>query len=155
MRFLRLQGDPHSIARGIALGIFIGITPTLPLHTILIFIFSYVFRANLIAGILAATVVSNPLTFALQYYFSWYIGDMLLPCHISWETIKNLLELVTSDASFKESLMAVTNLGKNAGITLILGGIILAIPFTLTGYFGSLFLIIRFRQRRYRKHKLS
>ena len=32
LKFLRLQDDPRKLAWGMALGIFIGITPTIPFH---------------------------------------------------------------------------------------------------------------------------
>ncbi|MEA1867995.1 MAG: DUF2062 domain-containing protein, partial [Thermodesulfobacteriota bacterium] len=35
LRLVRLRGDPFVLARGIAIGTFIGLTPTIPFHTIL------------------------------------------------------------------------------------------------------------------------
>ena len=68
LRFIRLRGKPSVLARGVAVGIFIGITPTIPFHTILALIFAYVLRGSKIAALLATFLVSNPLTFFLQYY---------------------------------------------------------------------------------------
>ena len=33
LKLRRLQGDPKKLAWGMALGVFIGVTPTLPFHT--------------------------------------------------------------------------------------------------------------------------
>ena len=44
--FKELQGDPHYVATGIAIGVFIGVTPTIPFHMILALIFAYVFRCS-------------------------------------------------------------------------------------------------------------
>lgn len=33
-RFKKLQGTPHYVAKGMAIGIFIGVTPTIPFHMI-------------------------------------------------------------------------------------------------------------------------
>ncbi|MDP3478975.1 MAG: DUF2062 domain-containing protein, partial [Desulfoprunum sp.] len=38
LRFLRLKGDPYSLAFGTAIGVFVGLTPTMPLHTAIILI---------------------------------------------------------------------------------------------------------------------
>ncbi len=156
LRFLRLKGDPDSIARGVALGVFIGLTPTLPLHTILILIGSPLVRGNLIAALLAATAVSNPLTFFFQYYAAWKLGNLLLPCDISWQTIGDVLTLITSgDASFRASLNAVTHLGGKTLVTLLAGGLLLALPAAIAGYYLSFRLVIKVRKKRSQKHILS
>ena len=155
LKFLRLKGDPESIARGIALGVLVGITPTLPFHTILLLLLSPVLRGNLIAALLAATIVSNPLTFFFQYYFSWRVGNWLLPCNVSWDSIQSLLNFLTSDASFKESIEAVLHLGKNSLLSLLTGGVILGIPSALVVYFLSRTALTKFRNKRQKKHILS
>jgi len=53
LKLKRLRGDPASLARGVALGVFTGITPTIPLHTISIIVLSFPFRANKISAIFA------------------------------------------------------------------------------------------------------
>ncbi|MCX5874811.1 MAG: DUF2062 domain-containing protein, partial [Deltaproteobacteria bacterium] len=62
LKFLRLQGDPHSLALGVAIGLFVGITPTIPLHSALIIILAWPLRGNILAALIAATAISNPLT---------------------------------------------------------------------------------------------
>ena len=52
LKFRRLQGDPRKVALGAAIGIFIGITPTLPFHTFLILGLAPLFRASVIAAYL-------------------------------------------------------------------------------------------------------
>ena len=91
LKFLRLQGDPHSLAMGVAIGLFVGITPTIPLHSALIIILAWPLRGNILAAFIAATAISNPLTWLPQYYFSWIIGNWLLPGHLSWNRIQSLL----------------------------------------------------------------
>ncbi len=156
LRFLRLKGEPRAIARGVSLGIFIGITPTLPLHTVLILVTSPLLRANLVAALLAATVISNPLTFGPQYYLAWLVGDLLLPCHVSWPTIRATLALITGgEATFRESLTAVWHLGSATLLTLQVGGIVLASPAAVATYFWSHWLVRRFRRRRAERHLYS
>ena len=36
-RFISLKGDPSQIAAGLAIGVFVGVTPTIPLHTAITF----------------------------------------------------------------------------------------------------------------------
>ena len=155
LKFLRLKGDAESIARGIGLGIFIGITPTLPFHTIALLICSPLLGANIIAALLAATLVSNPMTFFAQYYFSWKIGSLLFPSHVSWNTIQQLLDFLASDVTFKEKVAAFLHLGSQTMATLLAGGFVLALLPSVAGYFFSRGAIRRFQKKRLEKHILS
>lgn len=155
LKFLRLQGDPHSLALGVAIGLFIGITPTIPLHTALILILAWPLRGNILAALLAATVISNPLTWLPQYYFSWRLGSWLLPGQLSWERIQALLELFTSGATFKQSLILLGQLGLEAAAVMLLGGVLLAIPFTCAGYILTLKFFRAIRKKRMEKHILD
>lgn len=138
LRFIRLKGDPNDLARGVAIGMFIGITPTIPLHTILAIAIAFILRASKIAALLATVMVSNPLTFFLQYYLSWRIGHWLIRSDLTWETINTTLQAITAGAGFLDSLHIVMQLGFKAIVTLIVGGSILAAPFALAGYLLSL-----------------
>ncbi len=137
LRFIRLQGDPEFLARGTALGVFIGITPTIPFHTVLALTISYIFRASRIAALLATVAVSNPITFFFQYYFSWRIGTWLTGSDLSWDRINAVLEILISHAGFKAGISALGSLGWSTIIALVLGGCLLAAPFALISYFFS------------------
>ena len=50
LKLLRLRGTPHSIAMGAAIGVFIGLTPTIPFHTITILAITLVTRTSVIAA---------------------------------------------------------------------------------------------------------
>lgn len=138
LKLKRLRGDSVSLARGMALGIFIGITPTIPLHTISILLLSFPFRASKISGLLASMMVSNPLTFFPTYYFSWLIGDYLLPGILTWEKIDSIMVTISSDARFMDVISELALLGTDAISVLLLGGCVLAAPFAIAGYFLSL-----------------
>lgn len=151
LRFIRLQGDPEEVARGVALGVFIGITPTIPLHTVLILVIALLLRAGKIAGLLASCVVSNPLTFFFQYYSSWRIGTWLLPYDLSWERIQSVMAVISGHSSFKTSLEALSRLGGESILVMLSGGIILALPFTIASYFLSLSFFKSLRRRKKKK----
>ncbi|MBU0481977.1 MAG: DUF2062 domain-containing protein [Proteobacteria bacterium] len=138
LKLKRLKGDPASLARGVALGTFIGITPTIPLHTALIIILSFPLRASKVSSLLSSFMVSNPFTFFFQYYFSWYIGNTLLPGVITWEKMSVVMGAITSFAGFTAEMAALGKLGVAAVCVLVLGGCILALPFTIVSYFLSL-----------------
>lgn len=155
LKFLRLQGDPHSLALGVAVGLFVGITPTIPLHTALILILAWILRGNILAALIAATAISNPLTWLPQYYFCWRLGSWLLPGRLSWTRIQELLGLLTSGTGFKESLALLGQLGLEAVVVMLVGGVLLAIPFTCVGYLLSFKFFRALRKKRQEKHILK
>jgi hypothetical protein len=155
LKFLRLQGDPHSLALGVAVGLFVGITPTIPLHTALILILAWLFRGNILAALIAATAISNPLTWLPQYYFCWRLGSWLLPGRLSWTRIQELLGVLTSGTGFKESLALLGQLGLEAVAVMLVGGVLLAIPFTCAGYILSFKFFRALRKKRQEKHILK
>jgi uncharacterized protein (DUF2062 family) len=149
LRFLRLKGDPKSIARGVALGTFIGITPTMPLHTIATLLVAPLIRANLIGAFIAGWAACNPLTYFLQYYLSWLIGNALTPYNLSWQRIKTVMDVLLSHgASLQIKLHAISQLGADAVIVMVLGGAVLATPFTIAAYFMTFRFFTKLRQKR-------
>jgi uncharacterized protein (DUF2062 family) len=154
LRFKRLRGDPRSLAMGTAVGVFIGITPTLPFHTIAIIGVTLLMRVSTIAALIAATVVSNPLTFAPQYYASWKVGDFLLPDRLTWDRIKEVLEVLTSEG-IMESIKTVSHLSMDAVFVMMTGGVLIALPLTFLSYYLSLRFFIKIREKRRRKHLLD
>jgi len=155
LKVLRLQGDPHSLALGVAIGLFVGITPTLPLHTILIVSLAGLLRGNILAGLLASLAISNPLTLLPQYYFAWRIGDLLLPGRLSWQRISDLLNRLTSGANFMDCFSAACGLGLDAIAVMLLGGILMAIPLGAAGYFLSYRFFRAVQEKRRTKHILN
>ncbi|MBM9616759.1 DUF2062 domain-containing protein [Desulfobulbus rhabdoformis] len=154
LRFKRLQGSPHSLALGAAIGSAVGATPTLPFHNILILAFTLGSRSNPIAGILAANVVSNPLTFGPQYFLAWKIGNFLLPGRLSWEKIKDTLYLIKHQG-LTESFSTLSNMGGDTVLVMLAGGIVLAIPSGLLTYYFVYRFFLRIRARRQKKHILD
>lgn len=154
LRFKRLGGDPHSLAMGTAVGIFIGLTPTFPLHTVAIVFTTLIMRVNTIAGLISATMVSNPLTMAFQYYITWKIGNFFLPDRLTWERLKEVLEIMTNQG-FLDSLRTISNLSADAFMVMMLGGILLALLPTLISYYFSLRFFIKIREKRRQKHLLN
>ena len=154
LRFKRLQGSSRSLALGSAIGAAVGITPTIPLHTILIVSLALLFRVNPIAGILAGTVVSNPLTIPPQYFFCWKIGDFLLPGRLTWTRIQDLLGLIQQEG-LMDSLGLISQLGVNAILVMLIGGIVLAVPTGILTYIFVYRFFSRLSQKRRDKHLLN
>ena len=155
LRFRRLQGDPHFLAGGTALGIFVGLTPTIPLHTVMIIVLAFVTRTSTIAAILSSILICNPLTYFPIYYVSLKIGNAITPYQLTWEKMKTSLEVLLHGPGLKESFQTLADLGYEASVVLVVGGCVLALPFTIVSYFLSKKFFIAVRKKRAEKHILN
>jgi uncharacterized protein (DUF2062 family) len=147
LRLLRLRGDPFVLARGVAIGTFIGLTPTIPFHTILIIFFCAVGRGHIVAGLVVSLLLSNPFTIPLQYYISWKVGTILTGSSLSWEHVKYLMGLAR-DASMFEAVKLIYINSFRSMVSVLLGGIVFSLPFAIISYFSALYLYIRRQKRR-------
>jgi len=154
LRFKRLQGSNRSLAMGAAIGSAVGVTPTLPLHNIMILGITLLFRVNPIAGIITANIVSNPLTFAPQYFLAWKIGDYFLPGRLTWEKIKSVLALIKTEG-IMESLDTIRAMGFDAILVMMVGGAVLAIPAGIITYIIVFRFFTRIQEKRRQKHLLN
>lgn len=154
LRFKRLQGDPRSLAIGVAIGVFIGISPTLPLHTVMIVAVTLLLRVSTVSAIIAAAVVSNPLTFALQYFLCWKVGNILLPDRLTWDKMREILNIVMNQG-FSESLESISRLSVDAIFVMLTGGILLGLPLAFISYILSLNFFLKIHEKRRKKHLLN
>ncbi|MFP7755607.1 DUF2062 domain-containing protein [Thermodesulfobacteriota bacterium B35] len=154
LRFTRLRGDPHSLALGTGFGVFIGIVPLMPIQTIILIPLTILLRINTLAALIAATAVSNPLTFIPQYYFTWKVGNVLLPGRISWEQLQSVLHLIRHE-SLWQGIQTFLHLGFNTISVLLCGGTLIGLPAGLLVYYASLLFFIKVRKKRIAKHKLD
>ncbi len=77
VRFIRLRGLPDEIAKGVALGIFIGMTPTFGFQMVLAIFFAYLLKENRFAA-LVGVWVTNPVTAPFIYAAEYECGRLLL-----------------------------------------------------------------------------
>jgi uncharacterized protein (DUF2062 family) len=131
-----LQGDPKYIAKGIAIGVFVGITPTIPLHTGIAIALSFLFKASKPAAVIGVWA-GNPVTVPFIYMGSYKIGMLLIGKHAvldkSYFTIQGLLHH-----------------GIKTTVAMILGGMILGIIPAIASYFISLNIFTAIHERRIR-----
>jgi len=155
LKFIRLKGDPQSLAWGTAIGTFFGVTPIIPFHTVINLIVTFLTRTSTIAALLASFIVCNPLTYVPQYYFSTLIGNAVTPYNFTWDRMQTVLDILLAKPGIMESFQALAGLGYEAIIVLLVGGSILALPFTIVSYFLSMQLFIKIREKRRGKHVLN
>lgn len=79
-RLRRLPDQPHRIARGVAVGVFVSFTPLFGLHFFLAAGVAWLLRGNVLAALLA-TFVGNPITFPFIAMLCLTAGRWLLGVH--------------------------------------------------------------------------
>jgi uncharacterized protein (DUF2062 family) len=154
-KLLRLKGSPHSLALGAAIGVFIGLTPTIPLHTTAVLLITFLTRSSIIAGITTSYIISNPFTFIPLYSVCLILGNIATPYHLDTRYLNKVTNLLESDRGFYEMMQAIAGLGYEAVVVFLVGGLILALPGGLLSYFGFYHVIVAFRRKRREKQVLS
>ncbi|MBI4683870.1 MAG: DUF2062 domain-containing protein [Nitrospirae bacterium] len=121
---LRIKDTPHRLAIAFAVGVFIGMSPLLGLHTVLGIALAWIFRWNKIVT-MTGVFVTNPWTIVPIYTFSTWVGAKCLGVtniipDIDWSNIR-----FVSILSELESLL----------IPFILGTTLVGLISAILGYF--------------------
>ena len=116
-----LRGKPHEISLGLAIGVFVGITPTIPFHTVLAVALAAALRGSKLAAALGVWVC-NPLTIPVFYYGSYRLGSFVL----------GLPELTLPT---EHSVFYLLQLGGHVTAAMLHGGVLLGILPALLTYF--------------------
>jgi uncharacterized protein (DUF2062 family) len=125
-RVKKLEGDPHFISMGMAIGVFVSITPTMPFHTVIAVALAFLLRGSKAAaaiGVWFCNPISAPFFYLGSYKLGIFIFGNSAPFDVKYESLLELLKL-----------------GMDVTIAMIAGGIILGI---LPG-FASYFIMRKF-----------
>ena len=126
-RFIQIRGDPREVALGFALGIFVGMTPTMGVQTPIAVCIAALFKWSKLSAAIGVWI-SNPLTAPIIYGVSYITGAKFLhmdpvfnmPLSPTWSTLKALL--LKAPLAFEA--MAV-------------GGMIIGLPLAVISYYLS------------------
>jgi len=135
LKFLRLQDDPKKIAGGLALGVFIGITPTIPFHTVAALSLAAFLKVSPVTAFIGIQV-GNPLTVVPIYLTAYKMGKYLL-----YSAHPLVFPKVFSYGAWFRVLC-------HGGIALQIGGIIIALPPAIVTYFLTLWIVQRYQRRK-------
>jgi uncharacterized protein (DUF2062 family) len=126
-RFIRIRGNPREVALGFALGVFVGMTPTMGVQMPIAIFFAALCRWSKLSAAIGVWI-SNPLTAPVIYGITYITGARLMhlppafntPLSPTWSTLKAML------------LKAPQALGAMA-----VGGVIIGLPLAIIGYYLS------------------
>lgn len=135
-RFKKLRGDPHYVAMGMAIGVFVSTTPTIPFHTAIAIVLAFVLRGSKPAAAIGVWFC-NPVTMPFLYLWSYKVGMFVLgnsaPFDPKYESITELFKL-----------------GMDITSAMVIGGIIIGILPAIAAYIitRNIFATIRLRSKK-------
>jgi len=122
-----LNAEPHQVAMGYALGVFLAASPFIGLKVFIAMALTFIFKWNKVAAIFGVFHI-NFLTGPVFYGFSYIVGSSVLGADVSNDvtlsfTMSSLNQIFTANSIVFMSLLA--------------GGIILGLPMAIAAYFVS------------------
>lgn len=131
-RFKQLRGDPHNIAMGMGLGIFVCATPTFPFQTFLAIALAFIFRGSKAAAIIGSWLAAPAIPFF--YIGSYKLGTLILGYSIS----------IPLDSL---SISKLIDMGWSVVFSMITGGIIIGLFPGIAGYLITYNVFKKIRSR--------
>ena len=136
-RFVKIRGNPREIALGFALGLFVGMSPFMGLHTVIALFFAALLKWNKISAAIAV-FITNPFSAPFIYSYTYILGkkfvysDMVfhLPHEYTLTTFKQIIGTTPE-------IIAI----------LTVGGLVSGIPISIIGYYLSFYAIKRYRKK--------
>ncbi|MFO7751870.1 MAG: DUF2062 domain-containing protein [Desulfobacteraceae bacterium] len=144
----KLQGDPHSVALGMAIGVFVGVTPTIPLHTVIAVAMAYILKCSKPAAALGVWVC-NPFTVVFFYFASYKAGVALFGETLTdADTVRAFVENIEKDIGIHDRIVYFAEFIRTRlklFFIMLAGGFVLGIPAGVISYFLTKDLIIKAR----------
>jgi uncharacterized protein (DUF2062 family) len=148
-RFRALQGDPHYIAMGMAVGIFVAITPTIPFHTVLAIAMAFLLGGSKPAAIIGVWF-SNPVTIPFLYLACYKAGVLLLGRSASdVNLVLSLLDTLEGPMPFGEKCRFLLEFARgklDIVYAMMAGGVVIGIPPSIAAYFITRKIVVRMRR---------
>ncbi len=158
---LHIDDSAHSIALGVAVGLFCAFMPPLGIHILLALLLAFVFKANK-ATALAGVWLSNPFTLIPIYLPCYFVGRGVLSMLRSDQTMPTdqvvtlLKEYFSISHIFTKFFTAqfwheIGSLFAQIGFELVVGGLIIGSVIATAGYYATRAFVIHHRQKKPRR----
>ena len=150
VKMVRDKGTPDYIARGWALGMFVGCVIPVFCQLIIAIPLSFVFRGSKIGAALG-TFITTPPTAVFIYPVQIWLGNKIICGNLASDSGTRLLEIFNSESlGFVEKWSAFGEMGTSLVAAFFAGGIAWALVMTPLTYFGVRQLVVRYRRIRER-----
>ena len=144
---MRSSDSPDYLARGVALGLFIGLLVPMGLQIAVVLPLAFLLKAAKIPAV-AFTFVTNHLTVLFIYPVQCWIGSYLMFHPFRYEVLADRLHGLIDAPDMETFMTEIARLGGQLVASFFLGGLLFGVIFGLLGYFLVYGATIRFRARR-------
>lgn len=142
-KFVKEKGTPEYIARGWALGMFVGFAVPFGLQLIIVVPLSFLVKGSRI-GAVTGTFVTNHVTILFIYPLQTWFGSYIIGRPISYLNVKSTIAQFMDEPGFR----ALFRLGGEIVASFLAGGLFLALATAPAMYFIARLLVVRSRRRR-------
>ena len=148
IKIVRDKGTPDYIARGWALGLFVGCVVPVFCQLIVSVPLSFVFRCSKV-GAVGGTFITTPPTAIFIYPVQCFIGSWLLASPISLQEMRTATAQMTQNADYSSFIA----MGGKVISAFFAGGLLWAAIMTPVTYFGVKKMVISYR--RFKQERLK
>lgn len=131
------NASPHSIALGLALGIFVGFLPIMGVQMAVVFLFSIPFKSANKPAAVAGVWITNPITVIPIYAFIYWVGTFFYPGKAilsSYAEFQARFVEILSLGSALEQTKAFIGLGADIFVPMCVGGTVAGVVFGILTY---------------------
>jgi uncharacterized protein (DUF2062 family) len=150
---LQIDDTVHSISLGAAVGMFVGLTPTVGIQMYVAAMICLLLRCNRLWAI-AMVWISNPITMVPMYYGFYVLGSFILNIEriYNFHYFKNLFEIILATDGFFEMMKMFVRQMLSVGYEVVgpmfFGGAVLGLVFSVPTYFVVFHLVHQNRRRK-------
>lgn len=142
LKITRIRENPHSIAMGLSVGVFVGCLPIIPFQTVTALGIAFSLRCSKIAAALG-TWITNPLYAPFVYYGLYLVGRMIIPL--------GRKEFEPEDLT----IQTLINIGWDFFWLMFFGGVAVGLVLSFTTYFLSVKLVKVYHDNRAERRRLK
>ena len=143
---VREKGSPEYVARGWAIGMFIGFAVPFGLQLMVSIPLSFLLKGSKL-GAAVGTLATNHFTIFIIYPFQCWLGSRLIGSPLSIAEITSKLEYVFQNQDYT----TLFSLGKTLILSFFIGGFLLAFISSPICYYLVKHLVIQYRKNRAKK----
>ena len=146
LKLMRTQASPASLARGVALGLFIGFFIPMGLQILVVLPLAFLLKAAKIPAV-AFTFVTNHVTVFFIYPVQCWVGSYLMFNPISLQSLKAQLDGLIHAPDMQTAMAEVARMGLQLGGAFFLGGALFGVIAGVIGYICTYQAAVRFRAK--------
>lgn len=150
VKLIKSEGTPTSIARGVAIGLAVGLIIPVGLQTLPAIFLAFVFKANKVLT-WTFTCVTNPATAIVIYPFKCWIGGFLLFSPMKMDHLAEEFHDLLHAETLIGGWNAFTSLGWDILLPFFAGGLFFALLAAPLGYILSFKAVAAYHARRERR----